>query len=204
VKSGRQKGGQALSERVDEQMRRRLSAGTQMQHRQKLGARIDGQPQPEHLSGTAEPGAQFVQLEVRDMQVAEGVLMEELSVLACASEPPCDGRLPITEDAFSRGRVQPFSQGGEHHDDLVRGSFQTVQRSVASSTERGAALLAAKGLDLLSLTMLAIPNQRVDPRIGDAEVHALLIGTGKILGIDAFGRSPTTFDLAPGAHRSRR
>jgi hypothetical protein len=134
------------------------------------------------------------------MQVAEGVLMEELSVLACASEPPCDGRLPIAEDAFSRGRIQPFSQGGEHHGDLVRGSF----RSVVSSTERGAALLAAKGLDLLSLTMLAIPNQRVDPRIGEAEVHALLIGTGKILGIDAFGRSPTTFDLAPGAHRSRR
>lgn len=112
-----------------------------------------------HLSGAAEPGAQFVQLEVRDMQVAEGMLMEELSVLACASEPLDDGHLPIAEDAFSRGRIQPFSQGGEHHGDLVRGGFQTVQRGVASSTERGAALLAAKGLDLLSLTMLAIAKK---------------------------------------------
>jgi hypothetical protein len=45
---------------VDEQVRRMLCARTQMQHRQNLGARIDGQPQPEHLRGAAQPGANFI------------------------------------------------------------------------------------------------------------------------------------------------
>ena len=79
-------GGQELSQRVDEQVRRLLSAGTQMQHRQNLSARIDGQPQPEHLGGAAEPCANFIQLQVRNVQVAEAALMEDLSMLACSSE----------------------------------------------------------------------------------------------------------------------
>jgi hypothetical protein len=53
------------------------------------------------------------------------------------------------------------------------------------------------------MTMLAIPNQCVDLSIGDPEIRALLVGTGETLGIDPFGRSPTAFDLAPEAYRSR-
>jgi hypothetical protein len=78
--------GQKPLQGVDEHMRRMLCAGTQMQHGQKLCAGVDGQPQPEHLGGAAKPCANFIQLEVRNVQVAEGVLMEELSVLACPSE----------------------------------------------------------------------------------------------------------------------
>lgn len=103
--------------------------------------------------------------------------MEELSVLACAGELRGDGGLPVAED--------PFGQRCQHHCDLLGKGFQPVQRRVASSTERGAALLTAKGLDL---------------RIGDAEVLALLIGTGETLSIDAFGCSPTTFHLTPGTY----
>jgi len=44
-------GSQALSERVDEQMRHVLCSGTKLKHRQNLGERIDGQPKPEHLCG---------------------------------------------------------------------------------------------------------------------------------------------------------
>ena len=70
------------SQGVDEQVRRMLCARTQMQHGHKLGARIDSQPQPEHLCGAAEPGSNFVQLQVREVQVAEAALMEDLSVPA--------------------------------------------------------------------------------------------------------------------------
>ena len=63
--------------------------------------------------------------------------------------------------------------------------------------------LTTKGLDLLSATMCAIPNQGVDVSIGDAEVRALLVGTGEALGLYPFGSSPPAFDLAPGAHRKR-
>jgi hypothetical protein len=54
---------------------------------------------------------------------------------------------------------------------------------VPSSTERGAAGRTSKGLDALGTAMLAIPNQRVDPIISDAEVRALLVRTGEALGL---------------------
>ena len=56
----KQKGGQHLSERVDELVYRLLGAGTHRQHGQNFGAKIDGQPDPEHLGGAAQSGAQFV------------------------------------------------------------------------------------------------------------------------------------------------
>ena len=60
---------------MDEHVCSILCAGTQMEHGQNLGERIDGQPQPEHLCGAAQPGAQFVQLEVGDLEVVETALM---------------------------------------------------------------------------------------------------------------------------------
>jgi hypothetical protein len=50
--------GQALSERVDEQMRHMLCAGTELKHRKNFRAGIDDQPQPEDLFGAAQPGSQ--------------------------------------------------------------------------------------------------------------------------------------------------
>ena len=47
---------------------------------------------------------------MREVQVVEAVLMEDLSVPACASEPSRDGGLRIAQDPFCSGRVQPFSQ----------------------------------------------------------------------------------------------
>jgi hypothetical protein len=156
-----------------------------------------------HLRGAAQPGANFIELEVRKVQVAEGVLMEELSVLACPSEPPRDGGLTGAEDAFGGGSVQPFSQRGEHHGDLVRGGFQTVQGSGAPGSEGGAAGRASERLDALGLAMLAIPDEGVDVSIGIPEGQALLVGTGVPLGVDSLGCSPPACDLAKAAHRSR-
>src|SRR5260221_12013390 len=51
--------------------------------------------------------------------------------------------------------------------------------------------------------MLAIANQRVDVSLGDAEVRALLIGTGEAFGGYALGCSPSAFYLTPGTHRRR-
>ena len=59
-----------------------LCSGTELKHRQNLGERINGQPEPQHLFGAPKPGAQFVQLEVRDVQIAEGARVQGLSVQA--------------------------------------------------------------------------------------------------------------------------
>ena len=65
---------------------------------------------------------------------------------------------------------QPFSQGRQHHGDLLGGGFQPVQGRVMSSSERGAAGLTAKGLDPLDIAMFAIPDKGVDVSFGDTEV----------------------------------
>ena len=83
-------------------------------------ARIDGQPQPEHLGGVAQSGSQFVQLQVREVQVAEGVLMEEFRVLACSREPPRHRGVSKAEDPPCSRKIQSFGQRREHHRDPAR------------------------------------------------------------------------------------
>ena len=87
-----------------------LGARTQLEHRKKLGARIDGQPQPEHLSGATQPGAQFIQLQMRELEMAKEAFVQGLCMLPGASQPGGDGRLTVAKDAFGSGWVQPSAR----------------------------------------------------------------------------------------------
>jgi hypothetical protein len=181
-----------------------LRAGTQLEHRQNLRARIDDQPQPLHLHMAAQPGAQFVQLDVWEMQMAERVLMQHLRMLSRARQPPRDGGLTVAEDTLSCGSVQPFGQSRQHHGDLLRWRFQAIQRGVTPGSERGAAGLTTKPLDLLGTPMLAIADQCVLSSVCVAKVRAPPVGTSETLGVYAFGSSSAAFDLTPGTHRRWR
>ena len=61
-------------------MRHVLRSGAELKHGKNLREGIDCQPQPERLCSAAQPGAQFVQLEVRDLEIAEAALVQGLSV----------------------------------------------------------------------------------------------------------------------------
>jgi len=80
VKSGRQKGDQEALQGVDDHVRRMLCAGAEMEYRKNLRERIDGQPEPDHLCGAAQPGSQLIQLEMWEPEVAEGALVQGLCV----------------------------------------------------------------------------------------------------------------------------
>jgi hypothetical protein len=54
------------------------------------------------LLSAAEPCSQFVQLEVWEVEMAEGPLVQRLSVLACTSKPPHNRGLLKAEDPFDR------------------------------------------------------------------------------------------------------
>ena len=107
-------------------MRHVLRTGTQMEHGKNLRKGIDGQPEPEHVCGAAQPGAQFVQLQMWEPEVAEGALVQGLCVRASASQPGRDRGLSVAEDTFCGGRIQPFRERRQHHCDLLGGSFQAV------------------------------------------------------------------------------
>ena len=83
--------GQDLSERVNEHMCHGLCAGAELKYRKNFGEGIDRQPEPEHLCGTAQPGSQFVQLQMRELEVAEIALVQGLRMLASARQPGGDG-----------------------------------------------------------------------------------------------------------------
>jgi len=91
--------------------------------------------------------------------MAEGPLVQGLCVFPGASQPSSDGGLSKAEDPFGSRWVQPFGQRGEHHGDLLGRGFQPVERSIASSAERGAARLTTKRLDALSMPMPAIAEK---------------------------------------------
>ena len=96
------------------------------------GSGIDGQPQPEDLFGASQPGAQFIQLEMREPEMAKEALVQGLCMLASASQPSSDGCLSIALRPV-RPRKGPVLRPARdpHHGDLLRGSFQTGEGSIA-------------------------------------------------------------------------
>ena len=174
-----------------------LGARTQLEHGENLGARVDGQPQPEHLCTAAQSCSQFIQLHVRELKVAEAVLVQGLCMFPSTSQPGADGGLSVAEDPFGGRRVEPFGQRREDHGNLLRRGFHSIQGSIASSTERAAAGRTSKGLDALGLAMRAIAHQSMDGSISDAEVQAPLIGAGEPFRVYPLGRSPAAFHLRP-------
>src|SRR5437763_17131183 len=109
-----------------------------------------------HLSGAAQPGAQFIQLQMRELEMAKEAFVQGLCMSPSASEPGDDGGLPVAKDPFGRRSVQSFGQCREDHGDLLGGSFQTVQGREVVSTGGGAATLTAQGLDARGVAMMGI------------------------------------------------
>src|SRR5215472_10278609 len=71
--------------------------------------------------------------------------------------------------------------------------FQPVERSIASSAERGAARLTTKRLDAPSMPMPAIADQRMDESVSVAKVLALRVRTSEPFGRYADGALPGGF-----------
>src|SRR5215467_436652 len=86
---------QNLLQGVNDLMCRVLRAGAQMEHRKKLRAWVDDQPEPQHMFTTPEPRSQFIELEMREPEMTEGALVQDLRMLASTSQPGGDGGLPV-------------------------------------------------------------------------------------------------------------
>ncbi len=145
---------------VDDHVRCILSAGAEMEYGKNLREGIDGQPEPEHLCGAAQPCAQFVQLEVREPQIARC----ERWCKVCAYSPArvrkaSDGGLPVAEDTLCSGRIQPKGSRSQRDCDPAREGVFKRYKGVWRRAESGAASRASKGLDLLSTTMGAFSKE---------------------------------------------
>jgi len=95
-------------------MRRVLGPRPEMQHRDELTDRIDGHPKPQYMRATPEPRAQFLQLDVGEMEVRQPARKERGTVLACTGHPGGDGRLPMPKHAQRSSDAETFRQRREH------------------------------------------------------------------------------------------
>jgi hypothetical protein len=68
-----------------------------------------------HLSSAAQPGAQFIQLQMREVEMVKEAFVQGVCMLPSASQPGGDGRLPEAENSLGDGSVQSFGQRREHH-----------------------------------------------------------------------------------------
>ncbi len=57
-----------------------------MEDWKKLRAGVDGQPEPQQLCGAAQPGAQVIQLEMREQEMAEEAFVQGLCLFPGASQ----------------------------------------------------------------------------------------------------------------------
>ena len=77
---------QPLLKSMDKSMSHGLGAGAEFKRWKDLGEGIDRQPEPENLLGAAQPGAQFIQLQVREVEVGEEALVQGLRVLPSSGQ----------------------------------------------------------------------------------------------------------------------
>ncbi len=68
-------------------MRHLLHPRTKMQDRDEFRERVHRDPQPEYMGTLAQPRAQFVQLQVRELEVPKPAVVQGRTVLASAGEP---------------------------------------------------------------------------------------------------------------------
>jgi hypothetical protein len=100
VKRGKLKGGQLLAQPVDEQLRHLVRSRTQLEHRNALGEWIDGHPEPQNLRVAAQACSQFIQLQMRDLEMAERALMQDLGIRSCLQQPVRDRRMPDPQNSL--------------------------------------------------------------------------------------------------------
>ncbi len=127
-KHGQAAGGEPLPQIMHHAVCRVLGPWPQVEHRDEFAERIDGHPEPEHMRPAAQPRAQFVELDVGQVEIVKDAVVERGTVLAGARHPGGDGGVPMAKHAPGGGKREPFRQRGEHHCNPLRCGFEAIER----------------------------------------------------------------------------
>jgi hypothetical protein len=152
----------ALTEFVDNSMRGALCPRTKVQDRDEFRQWVHRHPEPEHVRSIAQSRAQFIKLQMRELEAMEPVVMQARAVLPGSREPGGDRRMPMAEDAHRGGDTEPFRQGRQHLRDSLGGGFEAVERRVAAGAEGCFTRLTTECLDALPLPMHPVADEGMD------------------------------------------
>ena len=176
----------------------------EVEHWEQLAQWVNDDPEPQHARPVAQPGPQFIELEVGEAQLLQPVVMQVGAVLTSACQPAGNRLLSMAEDPARGRNTQPFGQHRQHQPDTLGGGFQTVEGRMTARAEGRSTGLTAQRLDALGFPVGAIADQRMHLRVRDAVVGAGGRETGKAISVDAFGRPTPTPYRTPGSNKWRR
>ncbi len=92
----------AMTKLVDDSTRRILRAGATLQHGDEFGQRVDHDPQPEHVRALPQARAEFVEQELRELEVAQPAVVQCRTVLTGPAEPGGKRILTMPKDQCRR------------------------------------------------------------------------------------------------------
>src|SRR5262245_6496791 len=99
------------------------------------------------MRATPEPRAQFIQLDVRELEIPQPTRMEHGTVFARTHHPSCDGRMPMSKHAHCSSDGESFRQRSEHFTHPLRWGFQAIERGMAAGAAGDTAGLTSERLD---------------------------------------------------------
>ncbi len=94
-----------------------------------------------------------VQVEMREGEVLQGAVMQARALLPSACQPGGDRFRVRPTHASSRCHIQAFAQRSEHFPDTGGGSFEAIERGIATGAESRAAGLTVQGLNAVACAM---------------------------------------------------
>jgi hypothetical protein len=172
------------------------SSRSWQEHGDDLAEGIDRQPQPQDRRRATQPGAQFVQVEMREGEVLQGAVRSPCALLPSPAQPGRDCAGMISTYAPSACHIQTFAQRGEHFSDAGGGSCESGQGGGAAGALWSCGMLESARSECVGLCRVSRPRPG-QARVGDLLRRTARHGTSKALCGDPFGRAATTFDLSP-------
>ena len=191
---------QRLTDLMDEVMGQVLGARTECEGRDELGLGIEGDPQPQVVSGLSGSGEEFVELGVSEVQAVTEVSVQALGVKPSAREPQALSRLANAEDALQGIGGDAFGEQREDEADNLGRGTEAIEGGVTAGREFAVASLTAQ-IGNMVVAVGPVAHQGMHLRIGNQTVGALGIAAGVAFGVDRLLAAAGTFDGGPGWRR---
>src|SRR4029453_1943723 len=99
--------------------------------------------QSQRVCPAAQPCAQFIELDVRHLEMPKGADVQRRTMSASTSQPSRDGRVAMAEHTHCSGDKEPFRPSSQHFRNPLGCGFQTIERRIAPGAEGGSTRLAA-------------------------------------------------------------
>src|SRR5215207_6742706 len=103
-----------------------------MQHGDQLADRINRQPQPQRVHAAPQPNAELVELDMQQVQVPQGAVVQRRTVPTRTCQPGGDGSGTVAKNPHGSGHREPFGYGRQHLTYALGRRFEPIEWRVST------------------------------------------------------------------------